>query len=50
MTDIPIQALVKCPMLSESEPCDLSPVKYCWDCSYYHLTKDGIVIDCRYEP
>ena len=32
MTDIPITAMVKCPMLFEHDPCDLIPVGDCNNC------------------
>jgi hypothetical protein len=48
MTDIPVQEMIKCPMLFEHEPCDLVPVKDCRTCSHkMHVWKH--FVDCRYD-
>jgi len=49
MSDIPIQELVKCPLLFDYEPNDLVPAKDCRKCpNKMHVWKH--FVDCRYEP
>ena len=49
MTEIPIQEMVKCPLLFDYEPNDLVPAKDCKNCTHkMHVWKD--FVNCRYEP
>lgn len=48
MTDIPIQTLVKCPMLFEHEPNDLAPVNDCLDCKYSRWGMNRRVVNCKW--
>jgi hypothetical protein len=47
MTDIFIQHMVKCPMLFEHEPCDLTPVNDCQTCKYLRWRYSNKV-DCKW--
>jgi len=47
MTDVPIQILVKCPMLFEHEPCDLVPADDCDVCRWIKRRYSNKIV-CRW--
>jgi len=47
--NIPIQLMVKCPLLFEHEPCDLIQVRNCYTCEHF-VKGERFKIECRCEP
>ena len=50
MTNIQIQALVKCPALYDHDPCDLIPASDCLTCKYFNWVVGNAIICNWGEP